>query len=101
MREISLPQSMVPSFSSQHIGRSYTAKLNVELECAGKKFVAPFRWTPVVLLPSEVDMPRSGDEEAGEGLGQPQSLHAFGIEDGVELGMEIVHGVLDIVGASI
>ncbi|MCJ1365183.1 hypothetical protein MMC16_004303 [Acarospora aff. strigata] len=101
MREISLPQSMVPSFSSQHIGRSYTAKLNVELECAGKKFEARLRWTPVVLLPSQVDMPRTGEEEAADGLGKPQSLHTFGVGESVELGIAILHGVLEIVGALI
>lgn len=101
IHKVALPElGLIPTFNSYSICRSYAAKLTVKMACAGKKFNARFKWTPVVLLSKEVEMPENGDGEPPmKELGKVSGMSVLSFGDAVEVGTGVTAAVATGLGA--
>ena len=101
-KSLVLPEGgLVPTFCSYAVCRKYSAKLTVRVSCGEKVFVATFRWMEVVVLAKEVEVGEEdgdGDEDAKE-LGKAESISVLSVGDAVEIGGQIVNGVVGVLGA--
>ena len=95
---LALPEEgrVVPTFDSYAVCRRYTAALTVRVMCAEKVFVARFKWAPVVVLAAGAE---SEDEDAVGELGKVEAVEGFWVGDAVEVGGQLLTGIMGVVGA--
>ncbi|KAL9119938.1 MAG: hypothetical protein Q9187_003503 [Circinaria calcarea] len=96
MHNVTLAESkLIPTFNSYSICRHYAAHLKVKVACAGKEFVAKFKWKPVVILPKEVEMPEGGDGDPMEELSRASSMGVLSFGAKAEIGAGMVEAIAD------
>lgn len=96
MHNVNLAESkLIPTFNSYSICRHYAAHVTVKVACAGKEFVAKFKWKPVVLLPQEVEMPESEDGDPFQDLSPASSISVLNFGAAAKVGAGIVEAVVE------